>query len=63
MYINHFHVVSDDRPGTLRYSLMSDAERLKVDTEQYRLIQARVDLGEAGFIEQADGTWLPGDNS
>lgn len=49
--------------GTLRYLLLPDTERSKVDAEEYRLMHARNDLSAAGFIEQADGTWLPGDDS
>jgi hypothetical protein len=31
--------------------------------EQYRLWQSRELLREAGFIEQADGTWVPPDDA
>lgn len=37
----------------LRIALMSDADK-------YRVQQARELLAEAGYIEQPNGTWLPG---
>lgn len=60
---NSFCVIRNNQPGTLRYSLMSGAERLQVDAHQYRLWQAWEMLRQAGFIELADGTWIPGEDS
>ena len=41
----------------LRDALMSDAEAAR----RHRIWQATQDLIAAGFVEQPDGTWIPGD--